>query len=156
MVDEPKPMDPKRLAKLRALFDEGWVVPGKRGRELVADLLAAHDYEKARADAAEAEVARLRARVRVEAADVERAGVTPAKRDAWMRSHGAEWRHGAGNLEGLTRWHLGGAYLGSTDADAVDSEKNSDTAALVRQVARTTERSPWEILDEMAAMEVSP
>ena len=87
-----KPMDPERLAILRARYSEkGWMIQDPNARDFVRDLLAAHDYhaqqaEESRQDAAVAavrclehfdnatslviEIARLRARVTVVASDV--------------------------------------------------------------------------------------
>ena len=81
-----------------------------------------------RANAAEAEVARLRSRVRVEAEDVERAGVTWAHIDAWLSMRG-EFASGG-------RW--------------------CSIAVYVRALADELSRPGLDILDEMARMEVKP
>jgi hypothetical protein len=94
----------------------------------------------------QAEVARLRARVSVEAEDVERVGLTQAHVEAWLLANG--WRKTKREYsDGTTNWIRGdGGYsvLACSDADVIAHV--AQTAALIH------ERPGLTILDEMAAM----
>lgn len=115
----------------------------------LADLAAAAraDAERER-DEARAEVARLRARVRVEAEDVERAGVTRAHVEAWLAASG-RWSISFSDPQWPV-WKL----LNATGARVVIGDGARQTARVVDAVAFCQGRSPWDILDEMAAMVV--
>jgi hypothetical protein len=80
-------------------------------------------------DEARAEVSRLRARVRVEAEDVERAGVTWADIDAWLLRDYPD-----------------------IDLCCVHLTWGDDIAGFIRNIYPRGGRSDWDILDEMAAM----
>jgi hypothetical protein len=92
----------------------------------------------------EAEVARLRARVRVDADDVERAGLTRAHVEAWLRTSG--W-------ETLTH-ESGWLSFVSPDGPHVDVHLRDgwSSAQVVNALARLTRNPGLDILDEMAAM----
>jgi hypothetical protein len=151
---KPKPMDPERLARARSMLAH--VVPhGVVSEAFAAELLADRDHHAAEAaqlnamiiarqDAelaagppsemelrllhATREVARLRARVRVEAEDVERAGVTWERARAWRDAHGV------------------GSSLLCSDRESIAWYIGTQAVAL--------QRCGLDILDEMAAMEV--
>jgi chorismate mutase len=129
---EPKPIDPDRLAELRSIIG----ALAKHGEQrhvvqvrspVIADIL---DLLADR-DGLASEVARLRARVRVEAEDVERAGVTWAHVEECLKRSDPEI-----DIARLRR--LWGAGI----------------ERLIDQIARNESVSPWAILDEMAAMPV--
>lgn len=166
MTTEAKPMDPERLADVRRWIAGGWTpLP----RETEAELLADRDYQAQRAEEWERkavglgadalaetvrlkdEIARLRSRVRVEAEDVERAGVTWAHVAAWLRANG--WSAGeAGAYYAV--WHLGeGCVSVSVHPDHSSSR---EAARSINVIALETARSGLDILDEMARMEVTP
>jgi hypothetical protein len=113
----------------------------------VRPLLERADAEIA---ALRAEVTRLRARVQVEAEDVERAGVTRAQVEAWLGANG--WRKAERNYpDGTTHWVRGdGGYsvLACPDAHVM--------ALTVQAAADVSERRGLDILDEMAAMPLEP
>jgi hypothetical protein len=92
----------------------------------------------------QAEVTRLRARVRVEADDVERAGVTRAQVEAWLAEQN-HWRQVATGVWKHSAW--GGHQ--TKVPDVVD-------AWCVNQIAECSRRPPLDILDEMAAMPLDP
>lgn len=114
-----------------------------RVEALRADLLSARE-----------EIARLRARVRVEAADVERAGVTRAHVEAWLRANG--WQPSSGIMaktsEGpFTNWQIG-AGRDQRWVSVFDSATR--IAQVIGSVADVHGRVHLDILDEMAAIEV--
>jgi hypothetical protein len=147
-------MDPERLADLRRR-----IACGRVPERWYADLLADRDYHAQRAGdlahaliatnherlAAQGEVARLRARVRVEAEDVERVGVTRAKVRAWLLVH--DLLSEPHTVQG-ERW-AGYGYLHHSD-------RTKDIANAIANRARQLGRPGLDILDEMAAMEVDP
>lgn len=158
--NEPKPMDPERLDRARAVTSpcgHSWL------RLLMSELLADRDYQKRRAEQAErerdesqAEVTRLRARVRVEAEDVERAGVTPTRCDAYMRAHGwdktddggwgpAAWERAADLTKRPIKANV------EILADVAFGPENY-VAECIQGLAELAERPCLDILDEMAAM----
>jgi hypothetical protein len=93
----------------------------------------------------QAEVARLRARVHVEAADVELVGLTQAHGEAWLVANG--WRKTECQYsDETTHWIRGdGGYLvlACSDTDVM--------AMTVRTLELVHKRSGLDILDEMAA-----
>lgn len=95
------------------------------------------------------EVARLRARVRVEAEDIERVGLTGAQTEAWLLANG--WRR-TGRLysDGTSHWAWGD---GGTDVLACDDATVMEWT--LRTVVRVHARPGLDILDEMAAMPVT-
>jgi hypothetical protein len=106
------------------------------------------DHETARVNAAEAardearaEVTRLRARVRVEAEDVERAGLKLALVHAWERTNG----HRTSDVDRLADEHALARGRG-----------HGLLAQFVRNNARVSGRPGLDILDEMAAMPLGP
>jgi hypothetical protein len=163
-----EPMDPERLALARheASRRMATVVADSIAiRTLLRQTLEHADYHAQRADEAEseandqraettrclmraldaeAEVARLRARVRVGAEDVERAGVTRKHVEAWLRAHGWTERK----------------------PDVWRRDEPASALFIIRgdhpgQVADATHAAAWhhgrpglDVLDEMAAMEV--
>jgi hypothetical protein len=96
-------------------------------------------------DEARSEVARLRARVRVESEDVERAGVTLSKVRAWLLDHDLLAEP---NTMWGDRW-AGYGYLHHSD-------RSKDIANAIGNLVRGVRRPGLDILDEMAAMEVTP
>jgi hypothetical protein len=97
----------------------------------------------------QAGVTRLRARVRVEAEDVERAGVTRAHIEAWLRAN-RRWEAGQNGV-----WHWkpsnGGAF--TTLSNGARSDELADD---VHWLAQREQRPGLDLLDEMAAMRVEP
>lgn len=104
------------------------------------------------------EVARLRARVRVEAEDVERAGVTPAKCDAYMQSQGWE-KMDEGGWAPAT-WErdadLTKRPMKARDEILADIAFGWDNyvAECIDGIVAHGDRCGLDILDEMAALEV--
>jgi hypothetical protein len=122
------------LAELANAIDRGQHSGG--GERLYEDLPWLRDGFNAAAvemTKLRAEVARLRARVRVEAEDVERAGVTWAHVEACLKRSDPEV-----DIARLCR--LWGAGI----------------ERLIDQIARNESVSTWDILDEMAAMGTEP
>lgn len=176
-TDTTKPMDPKRLADMRARLAMHGLVGNAKTRNLCAELLADRDYHAQRADEAErerdearqladdatallaAEVRRLRARVRVEAEDVERAGVTRAHLEAWLRAN--QW---APTTESGWKGFSDGSTVSTQtwrpapyNARGVTIEEWDRAEAVVnsiRTMAYHLARPGLDILDEMAAMEL--
>lgn len=114
------------------------------------DLLETIEAQHARLDKAERlrdEVARLRARVRVEAQDVERAGVTREHVEAWLLAN-RRWESGP---NGLWIWKPsnGGAFTTLTD-----DKRPDELAYAVQWFASREHRPGLDILDEMAAMQL--
>jgi len=97
------------------------------------------------ADESLAEVARLRARVRVEVEDVERAGVTRAHVEAWLHAN-PRWES---RPNGVWIWKPsnGGAFTTLTDDKRPDELANA-----VQWFASREQRPGLDILDEMAAI----
>jgi hypothetical protein len=103
----------------------------------------AHAREWTRAEGLRAEVARLRARIRVEAEDVVRARVTRAHDEAWLAANG--W-------ETLTH-EDGWLSFVAPDGPHVDVHlRDWSSAQAVGALARLTRRAGLDILDEMAAV----
>jgi hypothetical protein len=119
----------------------------ERKHAVDAALVAARRYRKL-----EAEVTSLRARVRVEAEDVERLGVTRAHVVAWLCEHG--WAmaptFGWSAVARLTRPDAKRHILVTSDTSAA-------IAVAVNSAAYWTPRRPsLDVLDEMAAMPLEP
>jgi hypothetical protein len=114
-----------------------------------------HSQILAERDAARVEVARLRARVRVDASDIERTGVSRAHVEAWLRSHG--WTE----VDTDYAW-VAYADPACSSADvcaAVDVWRKTGYTAVERSIWNIgdhTGRPELDILDEMAAMVVAP
>lgn len=83
------PLDPARIAQLRelAMSYPGGVSGGHLVTEFL-DLLDDCEREKARADAAEATVHRLRRHYRIQLADAVEAGLDEEHIAAWLSAHG--------------------------------------------------------------------
>ena len=94
-------------------------------------------------DEARAEVARLRARVRVDAEDVERAGVTRSNVAAWLDASPAWARD-----DGGSGWEHKETGCILTIATNVADEYIADR---IRWIAKYARRPELDILDEMAA-----
>jgi hypothetical protein len=94
------------------------------------------------------EVARLRARVRVEAEDVERAGVTREHVEAWLRANG--WHFKCADGSGWVTY----VAPDGLDADLWNTRFGSPVEHTVMFIADHVQRPTFHILDEMAAMEV--
>jgi hypothetical protein len=105
-------------------------------------------------DAQAAEIRLLRARVRVEAADVERVGVAIAHVDAWLRANGWTPTTTFG-YSAVARWtrpdHKRAILATSATAEAI-----AVAVCSAADWARHRGCPGLDILDEMAAMEVSP
>lgn len=178
MAFEPKSMDPERLAALKRSVErrDGDWREMLMEPEQVAELLADRDYcaqqwadalnensrrshkhYEAMKTAAEAlakqqeEIERLRARVRVEAEDVERAGITRAHVEAWLTAN--NWApskgHGSVPQEGrFSNW----ATKPSRECVSVFEDHNpARIAHAICTLARHYKRPGLDILDEMAA-----
>jgi hypothetical protein len=107
----------------------------------------------------QAEVTRLRARVRVQAEDVERVGVTPTKAEAWLESKG--WA-GTRTRDSARLWEISGAFVW-IQHDAKDAwyEREALVTAITGIASYYRRRRVpglcgLDILDEMAAMQVEP
>jgi hypothetical protein len=112
--------------------------------KVAADLWVAEQRVKdvgAERDQAMGEVVRLRARVRVEAEDVERAGLKLALVHAWERTNG----HRTSDVDRLADEHALARGRG-----------HGLLAQFVRNNARVSGRPGLDILDEMAAMTLEP
>jgi hypothetical protein len=138
-----EPMDPKDIRNLRAFLrgadDEidGELWDGRDGMEaFMAALLDDRDWYRERAE--------------LTADDVAHAGVTPSKRDAWLgaRKH----MQAEPDAAGVCRWILHGETLCFT----TPLGEWEQTARVIHSCANAYGRSTWDILDEMAAMEVDP
>lgn len=106
-----------------------------------------------------AEVARLRSRVRVEASDVERAGVTREHFEAWLRTNGWEPLRGAGvTSDGrFVNWtRRAGRYSSLDSVSVFEASLPERIAQSISTLARHHNRPGLDILDEMAAMPVEP
>jgi hypothetical protein len=105
-----------------------------------------------------AEVARLRARVRVEAEDVGRAGVTRAHVEAWLRASG--WAQSATEDGWHSEWGRSAIWrIAPYDPRGVQVYETDDREAIVRavrSVAHHFDKPGLDILEEMAAMAVEP
>lgn len=159
-MSDPSPIDPERLALARKCTGSvGWL------RRLLADVLADRDYQEQRlvevseslrawiarandveneAAALRREVVRLRARVRVEAEDVERAGVTRAQVEAWLRMS-PRWES---STNGAWHWKPANGGVFTTLSDGKRSDELADD---VHWLAKREQRSGLDILEEMAA-----
>jgi hypothetical protein len=126
----------------------------------LAVLLATAGYDHPLA--AREEIARLRARVRVEAEDVERAGVTAEKVNAWLDAQTKV-------VEGVSihPWvrvktiehgiHAGAHWTHFMFDGVLDVWNNASSVAnAIDRIARFMRRPGLDILDEMAALEVQP
>lgn len=107
-----------------------------------------------RAEQAESQVSRLRARLRVEAEDVERAGVTDAHAMRYVLAHG--WTHGhryrRGEVDIVVMCLDGEPIAALREHGEPNNEARASIAFIVGRLAKHENRSPWDILDEMAAM----
>lgn len=174
---EPRPMDPERLRWLQriaagaAIFEAdvlelpdalGELLDEREG--LIADLRGKDAFiersERFR-EAAEAEVTRLRSRVRVEVSDVERAGVTKAHVEAWLRANG--WDGDNGRRKGHTddgvfcNWLRKPHPNSSPDAVSIfERHIPGRITQTIATLARHHGRAGLDILEEMARMEVEP
>jgi hypothetical protein len=166
-----EPMDPERLADVRRR-----IACGRVPERWYADLLADRDYHAQRADdaeseandqraettrclmralGAEAEVARLRARVRAESKDIPE--ILPSQIVGYLIAAG--WRDAhVVSRDGAPLWTV--MLKGDRGLDvpmlpgAVDYRRI--VAGIVNEMAAKDGRAPLDILDEMAAMEVGP
>lgn len=110
----------------------------------------AADAERQRDDA-RAEVLRLRSRVRVEASDVELAGVTQARVEAWLSS-GGSWARIDTPDSRTSAW----AWRGDGSTVIIGCDTPEYLADRIQWIAKYEHRSSLDILDEMARMEVEP
>lgn len=150
----PKPMDPDRIAEVRRRLDSHSL--DRLPLRLNAELLADRDHWQA-------EAVRWRDRCTVARDDVLRADVCRERVIRWLGARGwapseRESTHrtagqGRDYSATLTTWR-------SVPRDArgvrVPDEEQawSDIADAVRTCAHHFSMSPWDVLDEMAAMEV--
>lgn len=157
-MSKREPMDPEWIDRVRQGLDSrdcaGEAAQGDQDNLAVPRrLLIDRDYHAHRADSAEAEVARLRARVRVEAGDVERSGVKWARVTAWLRVHGWSVSRGWGLAHNdggkFQHWRLGKAWV-----CVHENESASCVVACIDALGRHYRRLQLDILDEMAAMEI--
>jgi hypothetical protein len=136
----------RRAARYEAVLAElpadCW--PESEGAPAAAAALA--DRAK-RVDTATAEIARLRARVRVEAADIDRSGVTRAHAEAWLRAN-PRWES---RPNGLWIWKPsnGGSFTTLTD-----DKRPDELAYAVQWFASREQRPGLDILNEMAEMQL--
>lgn len=93
-----------------------------------------------------AEIRRLRARVRVEAIDVEQAGVTRAHVEAWLQANG--WSRTDCRTRSASAWR--NAALRRTVF------LHDDPGLLLAAIPARGKSDLWRVLDEMAAMPVEP
>jgi hypothetical protein len=140
MANEPKPMNPERLADMRTR-----VACGRRPQIWFAELLADRDYHAQRAEQLERE--RDEYEAACQAKHVERAGVTRSRVEEWLRANG--W-HGLG-------WdRFGWVSATAPDSAVVDlwrTDGSTSTDLTVRFIADHLDRPSMLILDEMAVME---
>jgi hypothetical protein len=171
MNSEPKPMDPERLAELRheSSLMRVSMIPRSilRVSQLIDEALAdrdcyAREHERmtsmvatvtAQLADSRSEVCRLRARVRVEAADVEPAGVALGHVESWLRADG--WRVSSeGRREHCgtpTRWSRSGLPSGGPSwVRLFDNERPDLLAATINAIASVTKRPSLDILEEMS------
>lgn len=109
-----------------------------------------------RTDAAEAEVARLRARVQVEAEDVEQAGVTEAQVEAWLAANGWAFMRESG---GERLWELGDVGVWVVHDTGIDETERSFIAFVIGRIVNRVHglhKCGLDILDEMAAIPLEP
>jgi hypothetical protein len=99
----------------------------------------------------QAEVTRLRARVRVQAEDVERAGVMRDHVEAWLRANG--WGTPTPDKYG---WTSAESETGVELVDLWRTDGSTPVAQTVCFIADDVQRPGLDILDEMAAMQVEP
>jgi hypothetical protein len=158
---DPKPMDPEALDHLRHALAQG---PYAIAHDFVRALLDDRDYQElliARQDAeleagppsemelrllhATREIARLRARVRVESEDVERAGVTWERFVAWAEA-------------GHTEMHANVRGNVTEDAPITSPGRACYIADEINWMVETCDPGMCglDILDEMAAAEPTP
>ena len=97
-----------------------------------------------------AEVARLRARVRVEAGDVQRVGVTRAHVEAWLRANGWAPSPREGTAVGA---HGRGVMWRAIERDerGVELYERGMLPEAINTMAYHFKRAGLDILDEMAA-----
>lgn len=165
----PGPMDPDRLAKLREMLGEGWLVPSHAGRPYVFELLAAHEWQAARAaelermnaaitnttmgnaiaciEALKSRVAMLEDRCCVEGEDVDREGATRPKLEAWLSQH-PKWTRTEGLSIRSSHWTRDGKRP-VTVGDGPEA-----LAYAIEELAVADLRSGWELLAEVAAIEL--
>lgn len=165
----PAPMDPERLAKLREMVVEGWLIPSHAGRQYVIELFAAHEWQAARAadlqrmneaitgttmgqaveviEALKARVAMLEERCIVEGEDVEREGATRSKLEAWLARH-PKWTRVQGPPARASIWTRDGKR-------PVHVGDGPETIALtIEDLAVADLRSGWGLLAEVAAIDL--
>lgn len=135
VMSKPKPMTAEDLDDLRREVECGNL------GEAIGELLAAHDYWRNIAE-----------RHGPDVRDVESHAVTAGKRDAWLRKQAHVTEHFDDRRQ-TTEWRCRGLHLCQIEAEHPWPE--SQTVGLLRSAARGFGRSAWDILAEMAAMEVS-
>jgi hypothetical protein len=99
----------------------------------------------------QAEVTRLRARVRVQAEDVERAGVMRDHVEAWLRANG--WGTPTPDKYG---WTSAESETGVELVDLWRTDGSTPVAQTVCFIADDVQRPGLDILDEMAAQPLEP
>jgi hypothetical protein len=131
MNTTPEPMDPERLLITRREVEiscRATETGALRLADMLRELLADRDYHAQRAAEVaalldwQAEVIRtLRARVRVEAEDVERVGVTWAHAVAWAKARGGYIdRLYSGTAEDIAAYAGSGTWRGKCGLDILD------------------------------------
>jgi hypothetical protein len=137
-------MGEQRLADLRELIRS--FQPGQSRMALGGFLVGELEALLADFDRLVAEIARLRARVRVEAEDVDRAGVTHERCDAYLAANG--WTKTDDGGWGPAVWERNDGRL---LADIAFGWENY-VAECIQDLAELAERPGLDILDEMAAV----
>lgn len=112
------------------------------------DVLRSKAEAERERDEARAEVTRLRSRVRIEAEDVERAGVTRTHVESWLLAN-LRWEP-LGNRRWSWKPANGGAFTSLSDGN-----HRGMLADDVHWIAQREQRPGLDILDEMAAMQSS-
>lgn len=138
-----RPMDHDRLALFRERYSElGWLIPSGEARDYVRDLLADRDYHVD-------ELARLRARCPVTAADIEDRGVTSAHANDWLFDHG--WKVST-KTTAWTRWEHPRGSLTTTWTEHMPDQ----LSVAIHIAASCAGLSEWDVLDQMASVRVTP
>lgn len=149
----PSPMDPERLAMLRAEYEAGAVESYQVGSnedgpdfdDLLGELLADRDHW-------EAEAKRWRARCDVTSRDIVEAGITRAKCEAWLEADG--WALGSHPENEYRVWEKQGCDRVNLSPDTESWPTCLATGIAVTISIRADERGrpAWDILEEMAAL----